>query len=73
MYDLLLSVFAWVAQYESQWRSERTKAGMARAVKLGKRPGRRAGVDTVDLDLVARMKDEGRSWAGRSTRRTRGP
>ena len=43
MYDLLLSVFAWVAQYESLRRSERTKAGMFRARAQGKQIGRPKG------------------------------
>ncbi len=50
--DLLLAVTAWIAQFESQRRSERTKAGQARArangSPIGKRgkdknPRRRAG------------------------------
>ena len=41
--DLLLSIAGWVARMESQRRSERTKAGLARAVGEGKKLGRPAG------------------------------
>ena len=43
MQELLLSIVAWVAKMESNRRSERTKAGLARAVAEGKRLGRPAG------------------------------
>ena len=38
--DLLLAIAGWVARMESNRRSERTKAGLARAVAQGKRLGR---------------------------------
>ena len=41
--ELLLSIVAWVARMESERRSERTKAGLTRAVKEGKRLGRPPG------------------------------
>ena len=43
MQELLLSIVAWVARMESNRRSERTKAGLARAVSQGKRLGRPVG------------------------------
>jgi DNA invertase Pin-like site-specific DNA recombinase len=43
MQELLLSIVAWVARMESNRRSERTKAGLARAVSEGKRLGRPPG------------------------------
>ena len=43
MQELLLSIVAWVARMESQRRSERTKAGMARARAEGKAIGRPKG------------------------------
>ena len=43
MRELLLSVFAWVAQMESQRRSERTKAGLERRKAQGYRLGRPKG------------------------------
>lgn len=43
MRELLLAIVAWVAQMESQRRSERTKAGLARALAQGKRLGRPPG------------------------------
>ena len=41
--DLLLAIAGWVARMESNRRSERTKAGLARAVAEGKRLGRPKG------------------------------
>jgi putative DNA-invertase from lambdoid prophage Rac len=43
MRDLLLALVGWVARWESQRRSERTKAGLARAVSQGKQLGRPKG------------------------------
>ena len=43
MQELLLSIVAWVARMESNRRSERTKAGMARARAAGKQIGRPPG------------------------------
>jgi DNA invertase Pin-like site-specific DNA recombinase len=42
--DLLLDIAGWVARMESQRRSERTKAGLARTKAQGKRLGRPRGV-----------------------------
>lgn len=41
--DLLFAITGWVARMESQRRSERTKAGMARAKAEGKHVGRPPG------------------------------
>jgi len=41
--DLLLAIAGWVARMESNRRSERTKAGLARAVAQGKHLGRPKG------------------------------
>ena len=41
--ELLYSVTAWVAKFESDRRSERVRAGQARARKQGKKLGRPAG------------------------------
>ena len=40
MADLLYAITAWVAESESKRRSERTKAGLARAISEGKKLGR---------------------------------
>ena len=50
--DLLLAIVGWVAQTESQRRSERTKAGLERARSEGKRLGRPPGAK----DKKARKK-----------------
>ena len=39
----LLAIMGWVAQYESERRSERTKAGLSRALAIGKKLGRPKG------------------------------
>ncbi len=44
--DLLYSVTAWVAQYESERRSERIKTGLARRVREGLKLGRPRGRGT---------------------------
>ena len=41
--EVLFAIAGWVARMESQRRSERTRAGLARAVKEGKRLGRPKG------------------------------
>jgi putative DNA-invertase from lambdoid prophage Rac len=41
--DPLYSITGWVAEFESKRRSERVKAGQARAMKEGRRLGRPAG------------------------------
>jgi DNA invertase Pin-like site-specific DNA recombinase len=41
--ELLYALTGWVARMESQRRSERTKAGLARVKALGKRLGRPLG------------------------------
>jgi putative DNA-invertase from lambdoid prophage Rac len=41
--ELLYAIAGWVAKMESQRRSERTKAGLARVVAQGKRLGRPPG------------------------------
>ncbi len=41
--EVLYAIAGWVAKMESERRSERTKAGLARAIASGKRLGRPAG------------------------------
>ena len=41
--DLLYAITAWVAEFESRRRSERTLAGLARAIAQGKKLGRPKG------------------------------
>lgn len=43
MQELLSSIVAWVVRMESARRSERTKAGLARAISEGRRLGRPTG------------------------------
>ena len=57
MKDVVLSIMACMAQQERIAISERTKAGLARAVRAGKTLGRRAVV--VDVAKVRKMQREG--------------
>ncbi len=41
--EILYAIAGWVAKMESERRSERTKAGLARAIKEGKKLGRPTG------------------------------
>ncbi len=57
--ELLFAIAGWVARMESQRRSERTKAGLVRAVKDGKRLGRPEGAK----DKKRRRKRSARIYA----------
>lgn len=57
MKDMVISVMALMAQQERIAISERTKAGLARAVKAGKRLGRRAVV--VDIARARELQRDG--------------
>lgn len=60
VWDLLLAVFAWVAQQERQRIGERVRAGQARAKAQGVRFGRKPRV--VDLDELRRRRAQGQGW-----------
>lgn len=61
--DLLLMIFAWVAQQERQRLIERTKAGLARARAQGKRIGRPGRDVTASQMARARgLREAGRPW-----------
>jgi DNA invertase Pin-like site-specific DNA recombinase len=61
--EILYSLVAWVAKYESDRRSERVKAGLARAVKEGKTLGRPKG----SKDRAPRRKSGYHNRWGRTT------
>ena len=63
--DLMIMLMAWIAEQESIRRSERTKAGLVRAVKEGKRLGRPQGAK----DKNGRRRKSGYHlrWAGKQT------
>jgi DNA invertase Pin-like site-specific DNA recombinase len=59
--ELMLAIAAWIAKQERIRISERTKAGLARARRQGKVPGRPKRV--FRRDEVVRLRDvEGMSW-----------
>lgn len=60
VWDLLLAVFAWVAQQERQRIGERVRAGQARARAQGVHLGRRPRV--VDLEELGRRREAGQGW-----------
>lgn len=57
--DILFAITAWVAQMESQRRSERTLAGLAKAITIGKKLGRPVG----SKDKKRRKKRTARIYA----------
>ncbi len=60
VWDLLLAVFAWVAQQERRRIGERVRAGQARARAEGVRFGRKPRI--VDLEELRRRRDARRYW-----------
>lgn len=58
--ELLLAVFAWVAQQERERIAERVRAGQARAraqdVHIGRKPR------LVNVEEVGRRRDAGQGW-----------
>jgi len=63
--EVLYAIAGWVARMESERRSERTKLGLARAIKEGKRLGRPQGAK----DKKGRRRKSGYHlrWAGKQT------
>jgi DNA invertase Pin-like site-specific DNA recombinase len=57
--DLLISIFAWVAEQERRSIIERTNAGLSRARKEGKRLGR--PTKPIDLDAALKLRARGMS------------
>jgi DNA invertase Pin-like site-specific DNA recombinase len=62
MKDVVISLFATFAQQERIAISDRTKAGLARAVRQGKKLGRRAVV--VDVSRARKLQREGLGLRG---------
>lgn len=60
VWDLLVAVFAWVAQQERQRTSERVPAGVASARASGKQLGRPRRV--VDIEAVRARRAQGQGW-----------
>ena len=58
--ELLIAIFAWVAQQERQRLGERVRAGQARARTAGVHLGRKARA--VDLGELRRRRAEGQPW-----------
>ena len=58
--ELLVAIFAWVAQQERQRIGERVRAGLARARAQGVRLGRKPRA--VDLEEVRRRRIRGQGW-----------
>lgn len=60
VWDLLLAVFAWVAQQERQRIGERVRAGQARARAQGVHIGRKPRA--VNVEEVRRRRADGQGW-----------
>ncbi len=60
VWDLLLAVFAWVAQQERRRLGERVRAGQARARAQGVHLGRK--LRDVDLGELCRRREAGEGW-----------
>ncbi len=58
----LIPLFAWLARQDSIRKGKAVKLGMDKARSQGKAVGRPSVVDKVDAELVARLRDDGRSW-----------
>lgn len=59
--DLLVAIFSWVAEQERSRLVERTKAGLARARREGKRLGRRRRMAGSEVGRALALRAEGRS------------
>ena len=57
--ELLLPIFAWIAKQEAKKISERTKAGLQRAVREGKSLGRPKSL--LEMERMLALKQEGKS------------
>ena len=57
--ELLLPIFAWIAKQEAKKISERTKAGLQRAVREGKSLGRPKS--DLELERIVSLKQQGKS------------
>lgn len=63
MSRLLLAMLAAIAEFERELITERTKLGLARARRAGKRLGRPRNDNAPDGATVRAMRARGRSWA----------
>jgi DNA invertase Pin-like site-specific DNA recombinase len=60
--DAVLAILACIARQERIRLSERTLAGMAKAKKQGKVPGRPKSLKPYELEEAVKLKKEGLSW-----------
>ena len=58
----LIPLFAWLARQESIRKGKPVKLGMEKARAKGKNVGRPVVINSVDAQLVVRLRNEGRSW-----------
>jgi DNA invertase Pin-like site-specific DNA recombinase len=56
--ELIISVLSWVAEMESERRSERTKAGLERARDQGKQIGRPKKGSEAEREAIRKMVDQ---------------
>ncbi|MEM2174593.1 MAG: recombinase family protein, partial [Candidatus Micrarchaeia archaeon] len=61
MGELLIPIFAWIAKQEARMISERTKAGLRRAVLEGKKLGRPR--KNAEIEKIIQLRKEGKTLA----------
>ena len=59
----LIPLFAWLARQESVKKGKAVKLGKEKSKAKGKPIGRPGVVDSVDTELVVRLRSDGKSWA----------
>lgn len=59
MGELLVPIFAWIAKQEAKMISERTKAGLQRAIRSGKKLGRPK--KQIELEKLIALRQQGKS------------
>ncbi len=60
--EFMIPLFAWLARQESVRKGNAVRLGMEKARANGKPIGRPVVVDSVDAELVGRLRAEGKSW-----------
>ena len=60
--EFMIPLFAWLAHQESVRKDKAVKLGIEKAIAKGRLIGRPIVVDSVDAELVMRLRTEGKSW-----------
>ena len=60
--EFMIPLFAWLARQESVRKDKAVKLGIEKAIAKGRPIGRPVVVDSVDAELVVRLRALGKSW-----------